>query len=285
MLTVIVLLNNFYDLLFTNYDLRNFMKKLLLPIVLIISLYPFWLSGEVLGYEMESGSYRIQESSVNVGGLTEQTSTNYKMRESIGEVATGISTSSSYKLFAGFQQMQEIYLSVALSTTSLQMSPDIPGITGGTSTATLTATTTTDSPSGYSIYVSASTSPAMKCQSGGCNVATDNFADYTPSTPGTPDFNWEVASNAAEFGFTPEGSHIVQKFKDDSSSCNTGSNDTTDACWYNFSTSNEIIAQSYSANHPSGTPTTIKFQAESGPQNNQTSGNYGAVITITVVSN
>ncbi|RLC39839.1 MAG: hypothetical protein DRH33_01775 [Candidatus Nealsonbacteria bacterium] len=261
------------------------MKKLLLPIVLIISLYPFWLSGEVLGYEMESGSYRIQESSVNVGGLTEQTSTNYKMRESIGEVATGISTSSSYKLFAGFQQMQEIYLSVALSTTSLQMSPDIPGITGGSSTATLTATTTTDSPSGYSIYISASTSPAMKCQSGGCNVATDNFADYTPSTPGTPDFNWEVAPNAAEFGFTPEGSHIVQKFKDDSSSCNTGSNDTTDACWYNFSTSNEIIAQSYSANHPSGTPTTIKFQAESGPQNNQTSGNYGAVITITVVSN
>jgi len=266
---------------------RNFMKKLFSLIILsfLITICSVWLWREALGYEMESGSYRIQESSVNVGGLSEQTSTSYKMRESIGEIATGISTSSSYKLFAGYQQMQEIYLSVALSTTSLQMSPDIPGITGGSSAATLITTTTTDSPSGYSIYVSASTSPAMKCQSGGCNVETDNFADYTPSTPGTPDFNWEVASNAAEFGFTSEGSHITQKFRDNGSACNTGTNDTPDACWYNFSTSTETIAQSYSANHPSGTPTTIKFQAESGPQNNQTSGNYGAVITITVVSN
>lgn len=262
------------------------MKKLSLFVLtfLLVCLYPAFKGG-VLGYEMGSGTYRMQESSINVGGMENQTSTSYQLRETIGEVGTGISTSSSYKLFGGFQQMEEVYISVGLSTTTLQMSPDIPGVTGGTSSGSLLATATTDSSSGYSMSVKGSTSPAMKCESGGCDPALDEFSDYTPETPGTPDFDWSVASSEAEFGYTCEGGDIVQKFLDDGASCDTGSTDTPDACWYNFSTSNQTISKSYSSNQPNGTQTTVKFKAESGPQNNQTSGNYSGVITVTVVSN
>lgn len=267
------------------------MKKLLLVIIifsLIISIYPIWLHGQAfaIGYELWSDSYRVWESSVNVGGWgVSQTSTSYKLRESIGEIATGISTSSAYKLHAGWLPMQEVYIAVSLSTTSVSMSPDIGGITGGTSSASVIATTTTDSPSGYAVYVSASTSPAMKCQSGGCSPSTDNFTDYTPSTTGTPDYSWSIPATSSEFGFTPYGDDTVTKYQHSDTSCNQAGTTDANTCWYNFSTSNETITQSYSANHPNGTATTIKFQAGSGSQNNQTGGDYGAVITITVVAN
>ena len=89
------------------------------------------------------------------------------------------------------------------------MTPAIPGITGGTATGEATWTVITDNPAGYSLSVKASTSPAMKGQAQG-----DSFADYTPVNPAVPDYNWSVADSSAEFGFTPEGSDIVSKYKE-----------------------------------------------------------------------
>jgi len=237
---------------------------------------------------MTSTNYAIKADSINVGGH-HQTSNNYKMSDTIGEIATGISSSTNYKLKAGYQQMvSESYLSIS-SPSDVVMSPSIPGLSGGTATGEAEWTVITDNPAGYSLMIEASTSPAMQGQTQG-----DSFADYTEVSSGIPDYDWSVADSTAEFGFTPEGNDIVQKFKDNGSdSCNTGSNDSADKCWYHFSTSQETVCNSYSANHPSGTSTTIKFRAQlynaDGVPNNEAGvlieDTYQATITVTALAN
>jgi len=249
---------------------------------IIIITFCLIVSSPVFAYVMSSQNFRIQSDSINIGGIR-QTSTSYRMEDTIGEIATGISTSASYKLKAGYQQMQEVYLSISVPT-DVTMTPAIGGVIGGIGNGTTSWTVTTDNPAGYNLLIKASTSPALKCNSGGCNPGTDSFANYTPAGS-DPDYNWQIAAADSESGFTPEGSHIVQKYKDNGSACNTGTQDTTDKCWYNFLTSNETIANSYSPNHPSGTATAVKFRAESGSSHLQVEGTYTATITATAVAN
>jgi len=258
---------------------RNFFERIL-PIILIPVLVVsfFVLQSKVQAYEMASTSYRIQESSVNVGGLDSETSTSYKLRETIGESAIGTATSTSYKLQMGYQPMISGYISLSVSASSVTLLPAISTISGGTATSSYTATVTTDNPGGYALYVVASTNPALKS-------GANSFADYAPAIEATPDFVWSVAANASEFGFTPEGTDIAQRFLDNGlDECATSSSDTADACWYGFSTSTENIASASSANDPSGTITTIKLKAESGSSKSQAAGAYQAVITSSAVA-
>jgi hypothetical protein len=254
--------------------------KNFLPVIVIFSL----LAGaySVLAYEMGSSGYRIQSSSLNIGGAR-QSSTSYQMEETIGEIASDESASASYKLKAGYQQMQEVYISIS-APDDVTMSPAINGVIGGTGNGSASWTVITDNPAGYTLSIKASTSPALKCSSGGCNVGVDSFVDYTPAGA-NPDYNWGIAATDSEFGFTPEGADIVQKYKDDTSACNVGTNDTPYKCWYNFSTSNENIASPSSANHPTGTITTVKFRAQSGSSHLQVEGSYQATITVTAAAN
>lgn len=253
-------------------------------------LYIFFVSlitipGVVNVFAMTSSNYKISWDSINIGG-DKGTSTNYIVKDTLGEVSSGISTSTSYKLKAGYQQMvAEGYISLSLSTSSVIMSPSISGISGGSSNGSLTATVITDNSGGYSLLVLANTDPTLKCQSGECSTTTDNLLNYTPALANIPDYNWSMPATTSEFGFTPEGSDIIQKYKDNGSACNTGTNDTVNACWYNFSTSNETISQSFSSNHPGGINTNIKLQAEVGSEFIQAPGEYQAVITITAITN
>jgi hypothetical protein len=231
----------------------------------------------VFAQVMTSTNYGIQSDSMNVGG-ERQTSNNYQAEDTIGEIATGISASTNYKLLAGYQQMQEVYIALSVPS-SITMSPDIGGVSGGQSNGVATTTVTTDSVAGYTLSIRASASPAL-------STSSDSFQDYIPQSASIPDYSWSVPATTSEFGFTPEGSHIIQKFKDNGSdTCNTGSNNTSDTCWYNLSISDENIAQSYSSNHPAGTETVIKFRAESGTSHIQIGDTYTAEIVITTISN
>jgi len=225
-------------------------------------------------YTMSSSNYRIQQDSINTGGLDVSTSTNYRIKDTIGEIATGKATSTSYNLYAGYRQMDEAYISISEGG-AVTLTPSIGGVTGGTATGSTSFTITTDNTAGYSLDINASTDPALKSSS-------YSFADYT--TNSNPDYTWLIVATSSEFGFSPEGSDIVQKFKDDGNACNTGSSDTSNKCWYGLDVSDENIASSASSNHPSGTQTTIKFQAESGSSHLQEAGSYGAVITVTAVA-
>jgi len=241
----------------------------------LAGVYPFFAFGQP---DMTSTNYKIWESSVNVGGQDVQTSTSYGLRESIGETVIGEATSTSYRVRTGYQPMLESYISLSVSTGSVTMLPAINGVTGGTATGTFSATVITDNPAGYSLYVNASTSPALKSSS-------YSFADYTPATAGTPDYVWSVGVSASEFGFSPEGSDISQTFKDNGVSCATSTQDGADKCWYSFSTTSRQISQAYSVNYPLGTMTAIKLQAQAGSSRAQEAGTYSAIITTTVVAN
>jgi hypothetical protein len=250
---------------------------IILSLLVELSFLPLIIDAQ----QMTSTNYKILDSSINVGGLgVSQTSTSYRLRETIGEIATGISTSTSFKLHAGYQEMQEAYISLSVSTSSVTLLPEINVNLGqNTATGTFSATTITDNPAGYSLYIRATSSPAL--QSG-----SNSFADYTPSASGIPDYNWSIPATTSEFGFTPEGTQIVQKYKDNGvDTCNTGTNDTSDRCWYNFSTSDETISKSLLANHPSGTQTTIKLKAESGSQDILAPGTYQGTIIVTAITN
>ena len=257
---------------------RNFPRKILSFIVVsvfLVSTSFFILQSKVLAYEMASTSYRIQESSVNVGGLDSEASTSYKLRETIGEVAVGTATSTSYKLQMGYQPMIASFISLSVSPSSVVLLPTISTISGGAATSSYSATVITDSAGGYSLYVVASTNPALKS-------GANSFVDYVG---GTPDFTWSVDAATSGFGFTPEGDDIVQKFLDNGAdTCNIGSSTTSDACWYGFSTSTEAIATALSPNTPSGDETTIKLKAESGSSNYQAAGAYQATITTSAVA-
>jgi hypothetical protein len=257
-----------------NQKMVKFSKILTFFFILKFFLIPL----TIIAQEMTSPNYRIWDSSINIGGTEIQTSTNYKLKETIGEIAPSFSTSTIYKVSPGYRAMQEAYIALSLSTTSVTLLPIITA-NQNVATGTFAATVITDNLSGFSLYVKANTSPVLQSSS-------DSFLDYTPAVSGIPDYNWSIAPNSSEFGFTPEGADIVQKYKDDGiSNCNSGSSDTADKCWYNFSTSNELISKSTTPNNPNGSTTIFKLRAEKGINSNLTPGNYTGVLIITAVAN
>lgn len=257
------------------------MKTIRRSLFIIITILFFGVNS-TLAYR-SSTNYIIHSDSINVGGVNEN-STNYQMEGTIGEVGTGEMASSSYRLKGGFQQMQEVVISIT-SPSDVNMSPNIGGVSGGTGAGSATWTVTTDSPAGYTLSIKAGTSPALKCVSGGCNVSVDSFADYTPAGS-VPDYNWGIDNVDSEFGFNPYNStDQVQNFQNDSSNCNTGSSINDEKCWYKFTTSDQSIAQSSSPNQPSGSSTKVNLKATSGSSHLQVEGTYQATITVTAVTN
>lgn len=253
---------------------KVYISSIITAILITATLSAWIVFGNTSFAQMTGTSYKIQSDSINFGGGY-SSSTTYKSESTAGEIATGDSSSTNYKLRAGYQQMQEVYIAIS-AVADVTMSPSLGGITGGTSNGSTNVTVTTDSPSGYQLTITASSSPALISGS-------NSFADYTVGTPGTPDYDFSVLSTDSEFAFSPEGTDIASKYKDDGADCNTGSGDTADKCWDALSTSAQVIANRTSGNHPSGTVTTLKFRAESGSSHLQPEGIYTATTTVTAL--
>lgn len=222
---------------------------------------------------MQSGSYQIQSDSINIGGI-DSSSENYNSQDTIGGVGTGRSSSASYALSAGYQQIANSSISIT-SPSDVSLS-QISGA-GSSSSGTASWTVTTTSAAGYSLSVSASTDPALKTS------GSASFDDYAPQGS-DPDFAFSVDADKSAFGFTVEGDDIATRFKDDGAACNVGSGDTASACWDGFSTTPATIASRSSANSPAGTATTLRFKAAVGASKSQTAGTYTATITVTALA-
>lgn len=250
--------------------MREFFFTTISSIVLIILLF-LSLQG-VMAQVMGSTNYRIQSDSVNLGGGL-GTSTSYRLESTAGEVGTGELTGTTYSLKAGYQQMQEVYIALTAAS-SVSLAPSIPGISGGISNGSTTVTVTTDSPSGYTLTIRASQSPAMQ-------KGADTIADYTPA--GAPDYTFVTNPADAHLGYSPSGVDIVSRFKDNGASCNAGSGDTLLACWDGLSTSVVTIAQRTSPNQPLGSTTTVFFRVGVGGSVFKASGTYTATTTLTAL--
>jgi len=243
----------------------------------IVFITLWYVAQSAAAQVMSSANYQIQFDSLNVGGARASSST-YTLEDTTGEIATGPSDSGSYRLRAGYQQMSEVYLAMT-APSNVTLTPALPGVTGGTANGNTAVTVTTDSAAGYQLTIRASSSPALSRNGGG-----DAFDDYTPSG-GVPDYMFSVGTGEAFFGFTPEGSDIAARFRNNGlQTCGTGSSDDTDACWDGLSTSDVVVAERGSGNHPNGTQTTLKFRAGAGANANKLSGTYTATTTLTAVA-
>lgn len=222
-----------------------------------------------------SNNYQLQSDSINFGGgLSESAS--YDSESTAGEIATGVSDSSSYSLRAGYQQMQEVSISISAAA-DVVMAPDIGGITGGTANGSTSVSVLTDSPGGYQLSIQAENAPAMRKD-------PDTIADYVPAASPNPDISFLTIPTQAHFGFSPEGDDIVDRFRDNGSLCNVVDGDNTPlVCWDGLSVSEKIIAQG-SANQPSGATTTIHFRVEVGGNIAIPEGDYIATTTLTAIS-
>ncbi len=219
-----------------------------------------------------STNYQIQSDSVNfAGGLS--TSTNYSLESTAGEISTGVSTSTTYGLYAGYQQMQEVFISIS-AVSPVVMSPDIGGLTGGTANGTTSVVVVTDSPSGYQLTISASNNPAMQ-------KGSDTIADYVP-VGADPDISFITNTNDVHFGFSPEGTDVTSRWLNNTSACNIGTNSTALKCWDGLSVTDKLIAQG-SANQPSGATTTLHFRMGAGGGTPIIAGDYFATTTLTAL--
>lgn len=222
---------------------------------------------------MQSPSYRIQNDSINVGGGL-GSSTNYVLESTAGEVATGRGSSTNYEVSAGYQGMQEAYLALS-GAADVVLNPALGGITGGTSNGSTSVTVTTDNYAGYSLSITASSSPAMVS---GSNV----ISDYVPAGA-NPDYTFAVGAGASVFAFSPEGADVSTRFLDNGIICGIDSGETTLSCWDGPSTTPVTIAQRTSANHPLGTNTLIRFRVGIGSAAMQAPGTYIATTTVTAL--
>jgi hypothetical protein len=249
------------------------MKRLLPSAFTLLSLATLAIAPGALAYVASSSNYRIQADSVNGAGLL-STSSSYRIEDTVGESGVGTSSSATFSIKAGYQQMQDVYLALAPSG-NISLAPAIPSTGGGSADGSAVFTVTTDNIAGYTMSIQSSGVPALVS-------GANNFPNYVPGGV-DPDFTFTTPAASSRFGMSPEGSDIVQRFKDNGAACNAGALDTASACWDAITTTPTTIAGRSSPNNPSGTATTIRFHAGSGASNTQAAGSYTATATVTVI--
>jgi hypothetical protein len=223
---------------------------------------------------MSSSNFKMQSDSINNAGAL-STSSNFRLEDTAGEAATGNSSSTNFNIKAGYQQMQEVYLSLTAAA-NVVMVPSLGGLTGGTATGSTAFLVTTDSSAGYSVTIQATGSPAMR--SGG-----NSIANYVPAG-GVPDFLFTSGATNAHLAYSPEGTDIASRFRDNGSACGVGSSDTSARCFDGLSTSPVEIVRRTSGNHPLGATTTVLFRVGIGNSTSVPEGVYTATTTITALS-
>jgi len=234
-------------------------------------LYPY---NAIFAAVMGSSTYKIQSDSVNVGGQ-DSGSGIYNLGDTTGEIATGESASATYKMKAGYQQMQEdAYISIS-SPSDLALT-SIGGLTNQVSEGTISWLVTTDNIAGYSLTIASTTTPALKS-------AFDSFADYIPAGA-APDYNYNNLATDSSFGFSAEGTEAISRFRDNGLVCNVGTGETASKCWDGLSTTPKAMAGSDTSNHPSGSTVTARVRAENGSSHLQSAGNYAVTLVVTAVT-
>lgn len=252
----------------TKYFIDIFLKSLLFTILVLSIL------SVSFAQVRNSTNYQLQSDSINFGGGL-STSSNYELESTAGEVASGEADSSTYSLRAGYQQMQEAFISIS-SVDSVVMSPSIGGLTGGTANGTTSVSVVTDSPSGYQLTIKAENNPAMQ-------KGSDTIADYVPVASPNPDLSFTVDTGESYFGFSPSGNDVTDRWRNNTSFCNLGSTSTPLSCWDGLSTTEKIISQG-DANQPLGATTTVHFRVGVDGDANVVAGEYVATTTLTALT-
>ncbi|MFW5853112.1 MAG: hypothetical protein ACOCU8_00545 [Patescibacteria group bacterium] len=247
-----------------------FIKILKLKWVIIV----FLLAGGAGAFVAESGNYRIQSDSVNVGGQLSE-SGSFKVTDTVGEMGTGDLSSGSYDLEGGFQAMLTDESILALSgSEEINLTPNID-FDGGSATGQGIWTVVTNNPSGYQLTVEADSNPAL-------SSGSNSFDDYTPNT-GVPDYSWDSPTSGGLFGFTVSGDDATLNWQDDGDNCGVSGSTSLDYCWDGLGVV-QTVAEADSDNHPDGSEIVLGFKAETASDSGLPDGSYTANLTVTLVA-
>lgn len=232
------------------------------------------LSYPVFAYVMNSSNYRVQSDSINIGGNAAQSSNYDVVKDTAGEVASGNSTSTTYKLKGGYQFMQEVFIGL---TSPGNITMNNISMTQHTAIGTGNAwNVKTDNSGGYIL--------SLNCDRVNCLYSgTNQFADYTEVTAGTPEY-WDITSGDYEFGFSVYGSDVNTATWGSDSVCGTGNAYSNNLKYRGFASVTSIqVASSNVRTTLSGTDTILCVAAE---QRNvyAPSGDYTSNVTGTAVS-
>ncbi len=174
------------------------------------------------------------------------------------------------------------------AATDVSLSPALSGITGGTSNGGTQVIVRTNNSAGYTMTLTASSSAGMLGDTQG-----DTIPALAVASPTVPDYGFDngtVAANTARFAYTVEASTTADldpSFKDNGSTCNTGSADVADKCWLNATTTAETIINRSTATDASGATTTLKFRVviQQNPSPALDEDTYTATTTLTATNN
>jgi hypothetical protein len=174
-------------------------------------------------------------------------------------------------------------ISFATPASNVTMSPSLGGLTGGTANGGTQVVVTTNSLTGYTVTLQASSSLGMIG-----NASSTNFIPAMAAS-NTPSFSFTAPTNSAAFGYTVEASttgDLSSTFKDNGSICGTGSADAANSCWLNASTTAVTIINRSLQTPSSGGTTTLKFRVIINSNPNPVIPNdvYVATTTLTATT-
>ncbi len=164
------------------------MKSKIAAIIIVLVLMPYAVWAET----MSSTNYHIQLDSFGSGGLS--TSTNYTLKDTIGEFGGETATSTNYQVIDGLiGALQDGVLTASLSTGSL----DLGQLSDSSiEQARLLITVTTDAMSGYSVKMSED----GNLRSGDYDI--DDVSDFV------------VTAGTEEYGFQTDGTSGLYNTRD-----------------------------------------------------------------------
>ena len=187
-----------------------------------------------------------------------------------------------------FTISQTVSKEVAFSTSpsNVTMSPSLGGLTGGTSTGETQFVVTTNSLTGYSVtIIASSTTGAMQ----GTASTTNYIPGYTATSP---DYDMTVAANKAAFAYTIQSSStadVTQMFRNSGSTCNSGTDHAIASfyhCWIQAtSTAVTIINRSLPTTVPATSTIAFMVKINSNPNPIIPNDTYIATTTLTATVN
>lgn len=137
--------------------------------------------------ELQSNSFRFEESTLGSGGLMQSSSANYSATDAIGDVAIGEAASANYQVQAGSKTSPDPTLSVAIDGTGADF--------GSFSATASSVATATFSVSNYTSYGYVVQVTGTEPRNG--NHTIDALATETSPQVGTKQFGMNLVANTS----------------------------------------------------------------------------------------
>lgn len=159
------------------------------------------------------------------------------------------------------------------------------GVSTNSAIATTTWNVKTNSSGGYTLALKASSSPAMRLNSD----VTKNIANFTETTPNTPEAWGTIGANTAEFGFSVFSTSTSDVSTGawgtvGTSLCGATSTPSTALNYIGASTTDKTIATRTSTTTATGSDVVVCYAVAQGSNFYVSSGTYSAWFTATATT-